>query len=380
MAKKMSHSASTKKKKQTVDMPVDVTKFENAIQVGGIRTGTVDYPNPNGGQQCRVAFVNTGGGLTFTVALDRGGDIVEASYKGTNIVYLTPNDYVPPAYAYNHGPDWLVSWPAGLMTTCGPRYVGEPREEDGVTMGLHGEYSNTPAAVEMVVNPDPVKGRREMLLSLTIKPTCMFGPHFEIRRQIQCQLGVPAIIVHDQVINRTNTKMAHNWLYHCNLGYPLLDAGAKFIFKGRFDTFWDVPAPPAKGVKTPPISKWKRVPEPMKEHIGTGERGLMLDPSPARDGLCHVGLINSKLKLGVEFRYDNAHLPRLANWQHYGPNSYVTGIEPFNGSLFGKAKDNHPKAAQWLEPGASRRYQMGIHIHEGGKALAEFAKYDGDVK
>jgi len=34
-------------------------KFENALQAGGIRTGTLDHPNPNDGQHCRVAFVDT---------------------------------------------------------------------------------------------------------------------------------------------------------------------------------------------------------------------------------------------------------------------------------------------------------------------------------
>ncbi len=56
-------------------------KVESAAQLGGVQTGTLDYHQPNGGQSCRVVFVNTESGLRFTVALDRGGDIVEAFYE-----------------------------------------------------------------------------------------------------------------------------------------------------------------------------------------------------------------------------------------------------------------------------------------------------------
>jgi hypothetical protein len=62
-------------------MKPDLAKFENPLQLGGIRTGTLDSPGAGGGQPVRVALFDTGAGLRFTVALDRGGDIVDASFK-----------------------------------------------------------------------------------------------------------------------------------------------------------------------------------------------------------------------------------------------------------------------------------------------------------
>lgn len=64
----------------TSDTPIrfDADKFELIHQVGGIRTATFDWPDAGGAPGCRVALVDTGSGLRFTVALDRGGDIVEA--------------------------------------------------------------------------------------------------------------------------------------------------------------------------------------------------------------------------------------------------------------------------------------------------------------
>ena len=69
----------------------DSSKFENVLQVGGIRTGTLDTPGAGGAPGVRVALVDTGAGLRFTVALDRGGDIVDASYNQFGLAYLSPN-------------------------------------------------------------------------------------------------------------------------------------------------------------------------------------------------------------------------------------------------------------------------------------------------
>lgn len=360
--------------------PFDAQKFANVLQVGGIRTGTLDYPNPNGAHASRVAHVNTGSGFVFTVALDRGGDLVEATHKGTNLVFLTPLGYKPPSHAYHRGNEWLEGWSGGLLTSCGPGYIGNARTEDGQSTTLHGHHSNTPAAVEMLINPDPARGRREMLLSLSVRSTRMFGPSYEVRRQIQCVLGEPVIHLYDQVINRGNTRVVHNWLYHTNFGYPLLDSGARFIYRGKLTGHWDMPAPPARPAPRPVIGRYKRVENPIRQHAGAGERGLLMDVRPDRAGNCHVGLINRKLKLAVELIYPLESFPRLANWQHYGPaGSYVTGVEPFNGSLMGKENDDHPKACQWLEPGQSRRYQMTIRVHDTAAGIAGFAKHDGPV-
>jgi hypothetical protein len=78
----------------------DPAKFESVHQVGGIRTGTLDSPGAGGGAGPRVAFVDTGAGLRFTVALDRGGDIVDASYNQFGLAYLSPNGLPPPNAAF----------------------------------------------------------------------------------------------------------------------------------------------------------------------------------------------------------------------------------------------------------------------------------------
>ncbi len=362
--------------------PFDPAKFDCTHQVGGIQTALIDHPTPGGraGEGGRLALVNTGSPLRFTVALDRGGDIVEAFYAAHSLAYLTANGYKPASPAYHSGMDWLMGWPGGLVTTCGPQYIGAAREEDGWKLGLHGHHSNTPAAVEAILNPDPAGGIADMRIVLQITDSRMFGPVVSVRRVIACRLGVPEIRIEDEVTNRGNQPAAHNWLYHINLGYPLLDQGARLVFRGRLWETWgrgnhidDHPTPRK-------LDLAKNVPGPIPEHTGPGECGMLLDPAAERDGLCHVGMVNRRLGLGLEIIFHPRQLPRLANWQHFGPRgSYVSGIEPFSGSLFGKARDKHRLTGQMIEPGETRRYQVTLRVLTTPDELTALARRDGKV-
>ncbi|MDP6449343.1 MAG: DUF4432 family protein [Lentisphaeria bacterium] len=344
----------------------DTEKFEFIHQVGGIRTGRFDWPEAGGSPGSRVALVNTGSGLRFTVALDRGGDIVEAFHRESSLAYLTPNGYAPPSHSLqHHDDDWLTSWPGGLVTTCGPRYIGPGREEDDQQLYLHGPHSNTPVALLGIHNPDPRRGDREMRLEMTTRDTRMYGPVVEVRRRISCTLGEPFIRIEDEVINLGNTTVPHNWLYHINFGYPLVDREAQVVLGGRVTGIWDSLKPPAPPSADVDLDGFKTVPDNLPDHAGTGSRGLVLDVADDGTGTAHVGIVNGSRGLGVEVTYLTRQMPRLANWQHYGPGgAYVCALEPFHGSLFGKDRDSHPLAAQWLDPGESRQYEVGMRVHD----------------
>ena len=362
----------------------DPTKFENIHQIGGIRTGTIDFPGLGASHGSRVATFNTGAGLRFTVALDRGGDIVDASYNAHSLAYLSPNGIPAPTHAHNNEFSWLYGWPAGLLTTCGPQHIGGPRERDHASNNLHGHFSNNPAGVEMLLNPDPLRGKQEMLLSMLIRDSRMFGPTIETHRTIKCTLGTNDITLYDQVLNRGNTSVSHQWLYHVNFGYPLLDAGTRLVYRGKNARYWVMPFPEGSGlvqeVSSKVMNDLKKITGPKMEHAGVGENGLFMDSVAASDGLAHVGIVNSRLGLGVEMIYDPAQLPRLANWQHLAPaGSYVTGIEPYSGALLKGSYETKALAEQVLEPGETKRYQLTLRVLSDKASLQTLLKADGPV-
>ncbi|WP_414661644.1 DUF4432 family protein [Horticoccus sp. 23ND18S-11] len=358
----------------------DLNKFENVQQLGGIRTGVLDAP----GGGVRVALVDTGAGLRFTVALDRGGDIVDASYNDVGLAFLSPNGLRPPNPSYQQGAEWLRGWAGGLVTTCGPEYMGGPRGEPGGPTSLHGRYSSSPAVVETIRNPDPRRGRLKMEIALIVRDTRMFGPAFEIRRTLRCTLGRPEITIEDEVTNVGDTVSAHHWLYHCNFGYPFLDQGVRFIYRGPAQ-YWTMPVPEGQGIIQPlssaALNRLKRVPAALAAHAGAGERGVIVGVEPQTDGLCRVGLINARRRLGVELTYSPQSLPRLAHWQHFGPmGSYATALEPFHGSLLGRARDPHPLAETVLAPGKSRNYSLQLRVLYTANALRDLVACDGPLR
>ena len=360
--------------------PRSFPKIEHPLQLGGIRTGSLDAPGAGGSPGMRVALVDTGSGLRFTVALDRGGDVIDAAFNDCALAYLSPNGLTPPNAAFHRDNEWLRNWPGGLVTTCGPEYIGGSRTEAGTVTTLHGRFSNTPATLVALTNPDSRRGRRDMALALVIRDTRVFGPSFEIRRRLSCMLGVPEILIEDEVENIGDTSTTHHWLYHCNLGYPLLDEGARFVYRGRA-RYWVVPPPDGQDILQPlsaaAMNRLKRAPAPLSGHAGGAERGLVVELEPARNGECRIGLVNSRRRIGLQLTFPRAALPRLAHWQHYGPRgAYVSGLEPFHGSLLGSAREDNPAFHPTLRPGEIRRYRLRLTVLRGATELRQLLACD----
>ena len=61
-------------------------KIGNIHQIGGIETSVLDNGPARG---CRIAWVNTGSGLRYKVALDRGLDIVDAFHGRHSLAWLS---------------------------------------------------------------------------------------------------------------------------------------------------------------------------------------------------------------------------------------------------------------------------------------------------
>ena len=76
----------------------------NIHQLGG----TFQYEFDSGSSKgVRAIEFRTGGGLSFTVLPDRGLDIAYCTYRGTNLVYITPNGIVTPSFYHPQGSEWL---------------------------------------------------------------------------------------------------------------------------------------------------------------------------------------------------------------------------------------------------------------------------------
>ena len=122
---------------------------------------------------------------------------------------------------------------------------------------------------------------------------------------------------------------------------------------------------------------FRTCPGPQERHRGTGEACGFIDVTPDRNGMCTIGLCNEKLGLAAVLRYQKRQLPALANWQHWGPGEYVTGLEPGTNLPIGQAKARAQKRLLHLDPGRSRTYDLEIRVLTREQDIRQFLRTAG---
>ncbi len=330
-------------------------KISNPAQIGGIETSILD----NGlGRGNRIAWINTGTGLRYKVVLDRGMDIAEAFYNQHSLAWLSHGGFTNPQPNSDKGIDWLKTFGGGLLTTCGLSHVGGPEKDEFGERGIHGNISNIPAEIESIIQPDPLRGKMEMSITGIIEETKVFGPSLELRRTISGKLGEASIKIHDEIINRGNTPAPLMVLYHFNFGYPLVDEGTKILWEGTWK--------PRFGEQYAKIFKedndFKTCPKPLDDHLGTGEEVAFIDPKADENGACSCGLFNKKIGLAVNINFNNKQLPSLTNWQHWGKNEYVTGLEPGTNFPIGQKQAREEKSLIFIKSNETKAFDLEIDI------------------
>ncbi|WP_020601649.1 aldose 1-epimerase family protein [Spirosoma spitsbergense] len=330
-------------------------KVTNAAQIGGIETAVLD----NGtGRGTRVAWINTGTGLRYKVVLDRAMDIFDAFFNQHSLTWLSHTGITTPEPFSDRGADWLRTFGGGLLTTCGLSHVGGPEQDAHGERGLHGQISNSPAEIESIIQPDLLTGKLDMSITGRMKETKIFGPSLELKRTLSGVLGQPIIRIHDEVTNRGNTIVPHMLLYHFNFGWPLVDKGTRFVWRGNWQA--------REGGINDQIFRdgydFKTCPAPLDSHSGSGEAVAFIDVAHDGMGECTVGLYNAKLGLAVSMRFQKEQLPWLTNWQHWGKGEYVTGLEPGTHPPIGQARAREQNTLLFLEPGQTRTYDLELEV------------------
>ena len=329
-------------------------KISNPSQMGGIETYVID----NGpGRGTRIAWINTGSGFRYKVVIDRGLDIADAFYNQYNLSWISHLGITPPQPFSAKGIDWLRTFGGGLLTTCGLSHVGGPESDEFGERGLHGHISNIPAELVNISQPDPLTGKLDFSITGIMRETKPFGPSLELHRTISGTLGSPMLRIQDKVINRGNTPAPHMLLYHFNFGWPLIDVGTDLKWEGD----WTTRNGDRNGIIFKEGNSFKKAPAPLPSHNGSGEEVAFIDVVH-NNGKSSCGLFNPHLQFGVTIRFNKSELPWLTNWQHWGKNEYVTGLEPGTHPPIGQAAARANGTLIEIQPGESRSYDLQVEI------------------
>jgi hypothetical protein len=337
----------------------EIERYTGTVaQIGGTRAYELSDGPWRG---TRAIDVETGAGLRFTVLPDRGMDISAATFRGINLVYRTPSGEVHPSHYTPVGNEWIRTFFAGLLTTCGLTTFGPPGEEAGESLPLHGRMNVTPA--RSVQDRSGWAGDDYVVELLgTVEESAVFGPRMRLERTIRARLGEARLTVEDTVTNFGRTPSPFVILYHINPGFPLLDSSSELLVASRSCAAYEEYA---RGHE----AEAYRFPAPQP---GWREQDFLHTVASDRDGRALVAFVSPDLEggLGLWVRYDAARLPYLTEWKMVGEGDYVVGVEPCNAPVLARADLRARGLLPSLGPGEKVSLRLEIGVAAGGKEIA----------
>jgi len=320
-------------------------------QAGGTRLIELQDGTERG---VRAIDFDTGTGFRFTVLADRAMDVLSASYCGRSLCWHSVAGAAAPQYFDPRGLGWLWTFPGGLVTTCGLAQVGGACVDEGEELGLHGRISGIPAA--NVSHGTRWEGDDCILFAEgSLVEGRIFGWKQQLTRRITAKLGENRFFIHDVVENIGYEPCPHMILYHCNIGYPVLDAGSRLIS-------------PTQSVKplneiTESDMEYSPFTGPMP---GYSERVYDHTMKPDENGMVRAALVNDAFDngrgIGVYVLYPYSQLPRFTQWKMLGEGTYVVGMEPGNCSVLGRAAAREAGELVILQPQEKREYDMEVGL------------------
>jgi hypothetical protein len=261
----------------------------------------------------RALAFDTGGGLAFTVLVDRSLDIGPLSWRGKPVGWIGPAGFRHPA---GHDPqsdggrgfNRLFS---GFLVTGGLEHIRQPA--DGHP--LHGSLPFTPATLT-------ASGKQKGLLFCEGE---VRQPGFVLRRRIEA-LGT-SLAIFDTVENVDALPQRQASLYHFNISRPALADGT-VVRQGRERRLGPLKVP--------------------SEVLGSVSY-------PVSDGGAQCTIETPAL--AIHFAWDGATLPHLQLWGDLSAERGVLSVEPctsekLDGGLSGEE--------MLLAPGEVRRYRIEV--------------------
>lgn len=322
----------------------------NVSQLGGTRHYTL---SDGWGRDLRAIDVDSGSGLKYTILPDRGLDISMASFKGTNLVYITCNGETHPAYYEPESIGWLRTFTGGLVTTCGLTWLGSPVIDEGEQLGLHGRYSTIPAKQVSDLS-GWIGNEYHVRIKATAEEGFIFGNKLRLEREISTILGQNRIRITDKVTNFGFRKSPYTILYHMNIGYPLLSEDAELVIEPEKTV-------PSDETAKAGMDSFRRFSKPQ---AGFSEQVFNHIMKSEEDGKTTVSVKNKKVGISFTLRFSKATLPWLVQWKMMGQSEYVLGLEPANVPVKDRKTLKEQNLLPYLQPGESVTNEIEIILED----------------
>jgi hypothetical protein len=320
-------------------------------QVGGVEATVLDDGPERGVRALRFTGA---AGLSCTVLPDRGMDISALAWHGIPLSWSSSAGRPAPGLAMGNEESFARSFFGGMLTTCGLTNFGPGGSEGGEHLSMHGLATYLPAS--QVAWGERWEDDRCILFARgTIRQARLFGENLTLSRLISLDLDGDTLTLEDVVRNEGWEPAPHMILYHCNIGFPLLDEGAHL--HGRFASIIPRDEEAARGTEG-----FARMDGPQP---GFQEQVFITAPQVDKAGDREVTLWNPALVggLGLRLRWDAETLPWMFVWRQFGEGAYALGLEPANCPVVtGRADARAQGVLPFLDPRAERRYRLRFTI------------------
>src|SRR5215469_12833693 len=317
----------------------------------------------------RVLEFRTGSGFAFDVLVDRSFDVGTCQLGGKSLSWQSGVGVVAPWYYEPDEWGWFRAWGGGMVVTCGLDHTLVPGKDTAaqfsqphvlvhVSYGLHGRIGGLPARLvgygERWDGDDCVLWADGEVLQ-----SAVFGESLILRRRIEARVGGCSFSIRDEVENVGHSRTSHMFLYHCNVGFPVVDEGAELLVpSSRTTTDYSVPVDGYQMMSAP-------VPNATEACF---EHEVIAEP----DGTVPVAVVNRRLGLGVYQVFRSDQLPHHTVWRMLGEGTYAVGLEPSTNRDAGRWDARERGELQWLERGETRRYDLEIGALADDALIAEF--------
>lgn len=268
-------------------------KISNFQQVASIRRYTL---TEGIGKGLEVLDCDNGK-IRFLLNVSKACDIMQLYHEGQNMSFVSKNGFTKREIPF------LNRFEGGMLYTCGLDSVGG---REGFE--LHGTLHNIPAEIiRAECNENGI------VVEAIIRDTALFGKNLVLKRKIFTAIGGDSITLEDTLINEGYKAEEYCLLYHINVGYPMLDDGAKVVADVESYT---------------PRTAWA------KQNEGTMYE--MNAPIPNQEETCYflnlkkpeISLVNEKIGKKFTISYSGDTLPHFVEWKSMASGDYALGLEP----------------------------------------------------
>ena len=301
----------------------------------------------------RVVDIHNGGNLSLTVAVDRCMDIPVLRYQGRCLNYVTCNALSHPAYYEVTGEGWSEAFSGGFLYTCGLSNIGLRSGTDWDAQKEHGCIANRPAEHLNIFESEAEDGPAVELVG-TMKEGMLGGTNLSLTRSIRVFYRKDEIEITDVVKNEGFRRVPHTILYHCNMGYPLLQPDSRF----------SIPHSTVRA-RTPFAEReLPRLDEILPPQDAMEEACYYYSPVADASGWTTATLENKRERIRLQLAFDASTLDHFVQWKNFVKGEYVMGLEPANAPIDGRGNALSRGELPFLESGEERTYRLRFTLDE----------------